>query len=80
MSAPERASCCLLAACGLPGAGKSTLCAALAAHVQQGGHADCVCVSFDALEREFAAPGGAFDAERWKARVSRCAFARLRSP
>ena len=64
--APAR--CCLLAACGLPGAGKSTLCAALAAHVAATGGAACACVSFDALERSALAPDAAFDAARWKAR------------
>ena len=70
MSAPEaaHARCCLLATCGLPGAGKSTLCASLAAHAAAQPNVQCILVSFDAFERQLAAGDDAFDAARWKAR------------
>ena len=67
-----QAQACLLAVCGLPGAGKSTLCRALAAHAAGLQRLQCACVCFDAIERSFAAdqqPGAAFDAARWKARA-----------
>jgi predicted kinase len=67
-----QAPACLLALCGLPGAGKSTLCRALVAHVADLQRLQCTCVCFDAIERSFAAdqqPGAAFDAARWKARA-----------
>ena len=72
MSAPGQAQACLLALCGLPGAGKSTLCRALVAHAAGLQRLQCTCVCFDAIERSFAAdqePGAAFDAARWKARA-----------
>ena len=68
----EQAPACLLALCGLPGGGKSTLCRALVAHVAELQRPQCTCVCFDAIERSFAAdqqPGAAFDAARWKARA-----------
>ena len=68
----QQAPACLLALCGLPGAGKSTLCRALVAHVAALQRLQCTCVCFDAIERSFAAdqqPGAEFDAARWKARA-----------
>ena len=70
MNDGARAPRCLLAVCGLPGAGKSTLCRALAAHLAAVPGWECVCVCFDALERAALGPAAEapFDAARWKAR------------
>ena len=58
----QPAPCLLLVAlCGLPGSGKSTLCAQLAACAQGEGVA-CHTVSFDAFEPK----GAAFDPTAWK--------------
>ena len=51
----------LVALCGLPGSGKSTLCARLTACAQAEGVA-CHTVSFDAFEPK----GEAFDPTAWK--------------
>lgn len=71
MGAPKQAPACLLALCGLPGAGKSTLCRALVAHVATLPQLKCTCVCFDAVEQSLSGDqqrGAAFDAARWKAR------------
>ena len=71
MAAPKQAQACLLAVCGLPGAGKSTLCRTLAAHAAGLPPLQCTCVSFDAIEQSYASqqPGASFDAARWKVRA-----------
>lgn len=58
----------LVALCGLPGSGKSTLCAALAAKASEAG-VECHTVSFDAWELRHTAHGADFDAAEWKVRA-----------
>ena len=57
--APPRARACLLSTCGLPGAGKSTLTCALAAHLDRDGPGGSLGVrvtrvAFDDIERRLA--------------------------
>jgi Mrp family chromosome partitioning ATPase len=69
-----RAPVCLLVACGPPGAGKSSLVAALAAAARAAAGVRCSLVCFDDYARPPADAGatdGAFDPARWKVRAPR---------
>ena len=75
----EKARCCLLVLCGIPGAGKSKIAAALLSTAKAVGDVDACVVEFDKqgpLEPTTAASLQEFDPEKWKVReeVSYCSF------